>query len=127
MSKSNDAPNNKADSTPSNVTINHYPQTLCHQHSGPNGSIFHAISFKYHDAWASFIVADENSIHQSVKRNGDIIPGRVDVILGAPDDVRSVSILADDGETYISQPMFNSTISSSIASDRKDYLRSIAV
>lgn len=115
-----------ANSTPSSLMIYNYPQSLCHQHSNPDGTIFHSISFRYKDSWASFIV-DENSIQQATRRNSDVIPSRVNISLGDPEDVRSVSILADDGETYISQPMFNSTIYSSIAAGRKDYLRSIAI
>lgn len=127
MSKNKSNPNIKADSTPSSIMIYNYSESLCHKHvSDSDGSVFYSVSFRFKDSWASFIV-DENSIQQATRRNGDIISGRVNISLGASDDVRSVSILADDGETYISQPMFNSTISSSIASDRKDYLRSIAV
>lgn len=130
MSKGNNITNKKTDSTPSNVTINHYPAALLHEHvSAQDGSSFHSISFKYGTSWASFII-DENSFTQSVRRNGDPIPDRVDIFLGASDDVRSVSIRSDSddgGATYASQPMFNSTICSAIATERKDYLRSIAV
>lgn len=126
MPKNKTSPADTSDSMPSNVMIYHYPKALCHEHlSGSDGNDFISVSFKYKDSWASFIVSKDD-IQQSVNRNGDAIPNRVNILLGVSDDIRSVSIQADDG-TYVSQPMYNRTISTSIVADRKNYLRSIAV
>lgn len=127
MPKNKSNSNRASDSAPSSVMIYNYPKSLCHEHvSDSDGSMFYAVSFKFKDDWASFIVTKDD-IRQAVRKNGEIIPDRVNILLGSSDDIRSVSIRADDGENYISQPMFNSTICSAIASDRKNYMRSIAV
>ena len=120
-------PTNEAEPMPSGAMIRNYPKTLCHEHiSGLDNHKFYAVSFKFMNDWASFIIG-EDDVQQATRRNGDIISDCVNILLGDPDDVRHVSVSANDGEGYINQPMFNRTICSSIAANRKNYLRSIAV
>lgn len=116
---------NASDSTPSGVVIRNYPRGLCRlRTSNLDGSMFYSVSFKFKDAWASFIIP-EDSVQQSMRHNGSVIPDRVNIMLGPSEDIRKVSIRTDG--RYASQPMFNSTIYSSVVADRNNYLRSIAV
>lgn len=101
----------------SDVVIRNYPATLCREHKGKNGGIFHSLSFRFRDAWASVIIPSD-SISSSRE-------GKVDIALGKEDDVRIASI--PDGESYRTQPFFCSTIRSLISANRQEYLRSVAL
>ncbi|WP_196812549.1 hypothetical protein [Butyrivibrio sp. XPD2002] len=83
------------------------------------------LSFRWKEAWASLILPEEN-VFQSITRKGEYIDGRLDVILGDPEEVRTVSVLQEDN-TYKPTPMFNRTILSAINKSKQEYLRSIAV
>lgn len=110
------------------ISVHNYPAKLCREHPSRDGvSTFRSISFVYDGSWASFIAYDEDlNLTPSVRRDGEIIPDRLDLTLGDPDDVRFVSVKTAD-DTYERKAMFNRTILNSIMRDRQTYLRSIAV
>ena len=107
------------------VILRNYPAALCRERIAEGDYQFHSVSFKFGNSWASFII-DKEFIQQATRRNGDVIPNRVNIMLGEPDDVRIVSVSAGDGN-FDRRPMFNSTVCSAVIADKKDYLRSIAV
>ena len=120
--------NNRTSSPASSdsIEIRNYPAALIHEHvSSDDGSVFKTLSFRFKDAWASLILPEE-SVSQSVTRNGKKIEDKRNVFLGVPDQVRNVSVLQDDN-TYKRTPMFNRTILSAITESREEYMRSIAV
>ena len=85
-----------------------------------------SISFRYQDRWASVII-DEDSLEPSLRRNGEELPDRFNIVLGDPDEIRNVSLSSEDGESYINQPMYNRTILDSILSSRREFRKSLAV
>ncbi len=101
----------------SEVVIRNYPAALCREHEGKNGGIFHSLSFRFRDAWASVIIPSD-SISSSRE-------GKVDIALGKEDDVRIASI--PEGDTYRPQPFFCSTIRNLISANKQEYLRSVAL
>ena len=107
------------------VEIKNYPASLIHDHTSEDGSVFHSLSFRWKDAWASLILP-AGSTSQSVMRNGIPIEGRLNIKLGDPEQIQNVSVLQNDS-TYQQTPMFNRTILSAITANKKEYLRSIAV
>ena len=116
----------KHTSVRSNDCIINYPDALCRKHmSKGNSSAFRSISFPFNGSWASFAIS-EDAVSQSVRRNGEIIPNRLTLNLGSSEDVRFVSIRADDN-TFTRKPFFNRTIKSLIDDEKKAYLRSIAI
>lgn len=120
--------NNRTSSPASSdsIEIRNYPASLIHEHvSSDDGSVFKTLSFRFKDSWASLILPEE-SVSQSVTRNGKKIENKRNVFLGVPDQVRNVSVLQDDS-TYKRTPMFNRTILSAITESREEYMRSIAV
>lgn len=120
--------NNRTSSPASSdsIEIRNYPASLIHEHvSSDDGSVFKTLSFRFKDSWASLILPEE-SVSQSVTRNGKKIENKRNVFLGVPDQVRNVSVLQDDS-TYQRTPMFNRTILSAITESREEYMRSIAV
>ncbi len=128
MAKRTNLPDTPNSETPaaSLVSVRNYPAALCRVHTSQDGSnSFHSISFIYQGSWASFILEDEN-ILPSTRRNGEEIPDHVNLTLGAPDDVRFVSVKSGEDE-YDRIAMFNKTIMSSITNARQAYLKSIAV
>lgn len=113
-------------SVKSNDCIISYPEALCRKHmSKDNNSAFRSISFPFNGAWASFAIS-EDAVSQAVRRNGEIIPNRLNLNLGSSEDVRFVSVRADDN-TFTRKPFFNRTIKSLIDDEKKAYLRSIAM
>ena len=111
---------------PSVISVRNYPAKLCREHPSKDGvNTFRSISFMYDGSWASFIAYDDDLV-PSVRRDGEIIPNRLDLTLGDPDDVRFVSVKTAE-DTYERKAMFNRTILNSITSNRQTYLRSIAV
>ena len=111
---------------PSVISVRNYPSKLCRERQSKDGvSTFRSISFMYDGTWANFIAYDED-LKPSVRRSGEVIPDRLDLTLGNPDDVRFVSVQTGK-DTYERKAMFNRTILNSIMLDRQTYLRSIAV
>ncbi len=107
------------------VEIRNYPTSLIHDYTSSDGSVFHSLSFRWKDAWASLILPGE-SVSQSVMRNGKPIEGRQNIILGDPEQIRNVSVRQEDG-SYSRVPVFNRSILSAITASRQEYLRSIAI
>lgn len=103
------------------LQIRNYPGTLIHEHKSDDGSVFHSVSFRFRDAWASFIPSEDEITQSSDKSNSE----RFDLTLGDPDDIRNVSIKKEN--EYIFVPMFNRTILSTIKNNRYEYLKSIAI
>ena len=102
------------------VEIKNYPTSLIHDHTSEDGSVFHSLSFRWKDAWASLILP-AGSTSQSVMRNGIPIEGRLNIKLGDPEQIQNVSVLQDDS-TYQQTPMFNRTILSAIMANKKRIL-----
>lgn len=107
------------------VKITNYPDALIHEGKTKSGNTFRTVSFRFRDAWASFFI-DKDSLHKSIGRNGDSIPGKSDITLGDPEDIRRVSVNQADG-SYDSVWMFNHSIRDFIHSNKMNYLRSIAI
>ena len=108
------------------VEIQHYPENLIREHpSNFDDGTFLTLSFKFRDKWASFIL-DESEVEQSMRSNGQVIPGRLNINLGSPEEIRNVSIQSDNGE-YVNQPMYNKTIYAEIMRNRKRYLEQIVI
>lgn len=109
------------------LRVRNYPSSLCREHESVyDDEPFMTVSFRFEDRWGSFIV-NPDDLEASVRRDGEEIPGRLNINLGDPSDVRMVSLTADDGIGFVNQAMFNSTIMKSIQNSRKEYLKSIAI
>lgn len=125
MSKKNTATNPAA--SDSALQVKNFPASLCRRHQSQyDGSEFMSISFRYQDRWASVII-DEDSLEPSLRRNGEELPDRFNIVLGDPDEIRNVSLSSEDGESYVNQPMYNRTILDSILSSRREFRKSLAV
>ena len=122
MSKNNRTQNSTGSAM---VEIKNYPASLIHNHTSEDGSVFQSLSFRWKNAWASLILP-EGAVSQSIMRNGRVIEGRQNIMLGDSEQIRYVSIQQDDN-SYAQMPMFNKTILSAITANRQEYLRSIAV
>lgn len=108
------------------VEIQHYPESLIREHpSNFDDGTFLTLSFRFRDKWASFIL-DESEVEQSMRSNGQVIPGRINISLGDPDEIRNVSIQEDGGE-YVNQPMYNKSIYAEIMRNRRRYLEQIVI
>ncbi len=110
----------------SNALVTNYPSKLCRkQQSKYDDSHFRSISFRFKNAWASFVLSEDN-VSPAKRRDGRTIPNRLNLDLGDSEDIRFVSVKKDD-DTYERKPFFNRTIKSIIDGEKKDYLRSIAL
>lgn len=90
--------------------VRNYPSSLCREHESVYGDeTFMTVSFRFEDRWGSFIV-NPDDLEASVRRDGEEIPGRLNINLVDPSDVRMVLLTADDGIGFVNQAMFNSTI-----------------
>ena len=102
------------------IFINNYPSTLCHERINGKSSIsFSSISFKFHDAWASFILLN-SFISESTKSNGTLINNCKNLFLGKPDEIRLVSVPRGDG-MYDAIKLSNQEILNTIESNRVSY------
>ncbi|MCR4684567.1 MAG: hypothetical protein K5649_03780 [Lachnospiraceae bacterium] len=113
--------------TPTPISIRCYPASLCRERQSANGRSFQSVSFMFDGAWASFLLTDSDSIKPSTRMNGDPIPGRVDLVLGDPEDVRFCSIRNEEANTYERKALFNRTIKAAIDEDKQAFLRTIAI
>ncbi len=100
------------------VVIKNYPEALVKERvSKKNGSKFRTLAFRFRDDWASVILSPD--CVSSVSEN------KVNVNLGKADDIKIASI-ADNGN-YRSQAFFVSSIRNLIASNKAEYLKSVAI
>jgi len=114
-------------SVKSTECIVNYPAALCRQQkTKSDNSTFRSVSFKDpSDSWATFAIS-EDSVHQSVRRNGEVIPNVLTIDLGDSEDIRFVSVRTGDN-CFERKPFFNKTIKTLIDNGKKAYLRSIAI
>jgi hypothetical protein len=119
--------NNHSEQTDSAVLeIRNYPVSLIHEHiSSEDKSVFYSLSFRWKDSWASLWIP-KDAISQSLMRNGKPIEGRLNITLGDPEQIRSVSIMSDDSSGYKRKPLYNRSILSAIRASKESYLRAIA-
>ncbi len=111
----------------SSIEVRNYPSSLCRTHQSQyDDSTFMTLSFRFKDKWASFII-DSCDLEPSMRRNGEELPDRFNVILGNPDEIRNVAISSEDGIGFINQPMYNRTIRDAILQSRKEYVKAIAI
>lgn len=66
----------------------------------------------FKDAWSTFIMNNDD-VTPSKRQDGELNPRHFDLSLGAPDEVRFVSIRTGE-DSYKRQAMFNSTIAQAI-------------
>ena len=110
--------------TDATVEIRNYPTALIHKHKSEDGE-YASFSFRWKDKWASCFLPS-GALSPSTNRKGKTIEGRMNISLGAPDQVRNISIQEPDS-SYTRTPMFNRTILAEITSQRESYLKSIAI
>lgn len=109
------------------IEVKNYPASLCREHQSQyDDSTFLTLSFCFQNRWASFII-DSCDLEPSMRRNGEELPDRFNIILGDPEDIRNVSLSSEDGVGFVNQPMYNRTIRDAILKSRKDYVRAIAI
>ena len=109
------------------IEIKNYPASLCKKHQSLyDDSTFLTLSFRFQNNWASFIIDDSCDIKPSMRRNGEELPDRFNVILGDPSGIRNVSLKSESGG-FVNQPMYNRTIKDAILKSRKEYVKAIAI
>ena len=109
---------------PADVLTVPYPCQLVRRHETKNGGVFHSVSFRFKDAWASFVIG-EDKIKPYV-RNGETVNNKVSLELGPAEDIRMVSV-SNNGKGFKNQAFFNRSIQSYINQAKSDYLKSVAI
>lgn len=104
------------------IFINNYPARLLHKREAK--TVFHSISFRLNDTWASFTLPAVLS-KPATRKDGTIIDGCVNLFLGGADKTHNVSVRKPDG-TFDVFEMTNSAISEAIQADRAAYQASVA-
>ena len=104
------------------VFINNYPTRLLHRREAK--TVFHSISFRLNDAWASFTLPAGLS-KPATRKDGSVIEGCMNLFLGDGDKTHRVSIRKPDG-TFDVFEMTNAAIYQAIQADRAAYQASIA-
>lgn len=104
------------------VFINNYPSRLLHKREAK--TVFHSISFRLNDAWASFTLPAGLS-KPATRRDGSVIDGCMNLFLGEADKTHNVSVRKPDGSFDVFE-MTNAAISEAIQADRAAYQASIA-
>ena len=104
--------------------INYVSKKLIHRNTTKDGTrVFFNISMPYAESesgYASFAV-NPGQLLTTTKKDGTVVKGMHNVILGKPEQVRKVSIVKDGAYTLVE--MTNGQIAQIYNDDRREYRR----
>lgn len=110
-----------------NAWMNHVSNRMVHSATA-NGKTFYNVSFPYAESITGFasVSVSEGQVRQSTKRDGTVSETTKNILLGAPEKIRQVSICtvpAANGEKaqYAKVEMTNAQIVEAYEASRKAY------
>ena len=105
-----------------NLFLNYVSEKLIHQNSTEDGSReFANVSIPVEGSksgYGSFAV-NLGQVIDSTKKDGTVVPGMKNILLGAADKTRKISI--QKGKKYVTVEMTNQEIVDAVAASRKAY------
>lgn len=108
-----------------NLFLNRVSEKLLHVNTSGDGRKFMSVSFPCPESVTGFatLSVSMNQMFASTKKDGTVVNGYKNILLGKPDGERHVSIAVDtaDGRAYESMVMTNTEIVARVDASRNAY------